>query len=234
MVSVLARFWNEIAATQQLRTAWAKRMFVLDQDQINEEIDVEYYHLKAAGIPEQVASDYLKVKALLLENIAISHWIMDTGRDDLRMALPDICSVEEAVMVAGMNRNNTETDIQRKQLADLLKASLPGRRTIDFISCVSRKDFDSALKTIKTGNKGKKPFDLDMTFKKTSLRLESNAASMEIPLTAIVGSPRITLAFDGQTMLDLAGTFTGSNLHFSLTDGKFKMERLALPWRVTR
>lgn len=32
-------------------------------------------------------------------------------------------------------------------------------------------------------------------------------------------------------MFDLVGTFTGDNLHFSLIAGKFKIERLALPWR---
>jgi len=48
MVSVLARFWNEIAETQNLKTAWVKRMYTLDQDQINDEIDKEYFQLKAA------------------------------------------------------------------------------------------------------------------------------------------------------------------------------------------
>jgi len=234
MVSVLARYWNEIAETQKLKTAWAKRMFTLDQDQINDEIDKEYFQLKAVGLSEPVASAYLSVKALLLENEAISHWVMATERDDLRMALPETCTVDEAVMIADMDRNGTLTELQQKQLAGLLNASLPGTRSKDFIVSVSRKEIDSALSFIKKSHKGKKPFTLDLVFKKSSLLLDAMSASVEIPLTAFVGRPRSTVSLAGQVITGLLGTFpTTDTLHLSMTGGKFKIERLSLPCQVT-
>jgi len=233
MYFAAAPIWNEIARTQKLRTQWAKDRFSMDCDQISEAFDKEAEHLDAAGINSTVVHSYLTVKPLLLENVAISHFIMDTGRDLLRMALPEICTVDEAVMIADMDRNGAMTDVQQKQLADLLKASLTGSKSKDFISCVLRKDFDSALKTIKTGNKGKKPFNLNMTFKKSSLRFETPVACIEIPLTAVVGSPKSTLTFPGHVLLSLYGTWpTTDSLHLSLAGDKFKIEKLSLSCSV--
>lgn len=48
------------------------------------------------------------------------------------------------------------------------------------------------------------------------LLLESDSASVEIPLTAIVVTLKGSYSFEEPTMVDLAGTFTGDNLHYKL------------------
>src|SRR6185369_7509463 len=93
MHSVAASIWNQIAEKEQLRTQWAAKMFKLDQEQLTDALEREAEQLIARGIPETIVAAYQSVKALFLENVAISQWITDTGRDGLRTALPEICSV---------------------------------------------------------------------------------------------------------------------------------------------
>ena len=119
--SVGTEIWNEIAETQQLKTVWAKKAFRMTSDQMCQQVSEEYEKLKAAGVPHAVASAFLDVKPLLLENEAISRHIVKTNSDFLRSALPEVVSVDEAVMLASMDSPLTIS--QQKQLAQLLRAA---------------------------------------------------------------------------------------------------------------
>lgn len=175
MISVATPIWNEIAATQQLRTQWAKKMFPLDHDQLNEEWDKEADDLLARKVPEPVILGYLTVKPLFLENVAISQFIVDGNRDDLRMALPEVCSVNEAVMLASADR--PLTPLQQKLLTRLLQKPEPAETqattvqpppvektskeaAVVFDISVATNDFKAAMKSIEKTVKTLKPLDL--------------------------------------------------------------------------
>lgn len=119
MTSIAAQIWNEIAKTQTLRTAWARKAFAMNGEEIAAEEDREYKILKAKE-GHEVASAFLDVKPFLLENVAISKYTQE--HPNYRPALPEIVSISEAVIVASQDR--PLNPMQQKQLAKLLQNSL--------------------------------------------------------------------------------------------------------------
>lgn len=119
MTSIAAQIWNEIAKTQTLRTAWARKAFAMNGEEIAAEEDREYKILKAKE-GHEVASAFLDVKPFLLENVAISKYTQ--AHPNYRPALPEIVSISEAVIVASQDR--PLNPMQQKQLAKLLQNSL--------------------------------------------------------------------------------------------------------------
>ena len=102
MNQVQARIWNEIARTQQLATPWARKAFRQSESQITEHQEAEYLRLKKRGIPPIVASQFLALRPLLLENVAISQYVMQQPQQaqELRQALPEVTSPREATLLA--------------------------------------------------------------------------------------------------------------------------------------
>src|SRR5512141_3207307 len=98
MTSVATPIWNEIARTQRLETSWARKAFALDPDQMADLESQEYHDLLAKGLEHAVAASLLDVKPLLLKKRAISRYTQ--FHPELRAALPEICSVTEAVILA--------------------------------------------------------------------------------------------------------------------------------------
>ena len=120
LTSVAAPIWNEIAKTQRLRTRWARRAFLLPTDQeMAEEVDKEFHPLEKK-VGSTVASAYLCVKPLLLENVAISRFTLD--HPELRQALPEVVSINEAVILASQDYFMSQT--QQNLLRKLLQADL--------------------------------------------------------------------------------------------------------------
>jgi hypothetical protein len=111
--------WNDIAKTQHLHSPWAQRVFPMSSAQIEAE---------EAPLREEIASQhgatvalaYLDMKPLLLENVAISRFILMKQDVDLRMPLPEILTVQEAVAAASVDYLLTS---EQKTLAgELLQA----------------------------------------------------------------------------------------------------------------
>jgi hypothetical protein len=123
MYSVAAPIWNQIAKTQELQTKWAKKMFQLDDETMTEALNQQGDQLTAQGVSDPVALALLTVGPLLWENVAISQYLVSSNRMDLRTALPEVCSINEAVILASMDR--PLTPFQQKQLAKLLESPLP-------------------------------------------------------------------------------------------------------------
>ncbi len=121
LTNVAAPIWNEIARTQKLKTAWAKKVFSLDDQAITELENKEYQSLKEK-VGATVASAYLNVKPLLLENQAISRYIQAKQDQSLRIAMPEIVTLSEAAMLASMDSPLSQT--QQQSLMSLLKADL--------------------------------------------------------------------------------------------------------------
>ena len=116
MYQAPARVWNEIARTQTLKTAWAKRMFPLDSETMAEWLDEELDRIAATGPSKALVASYLKIMPLLWENEAIAEFV--TTNPDLIPALPSVESVKEAVLIATMDYRMDEAE--QEELADLL------------------------------------------------------------------------------------------------------------------
>lgn len=116
--SVATPIWNEIARTQTLRTAWARKAFALDDAAMTALENKEFARLKQAE-GQAVASAYLDMKPLLLENLAISRYC--ESRPDLRNALPEVPTVTEAVLLA--SADHPLSPQQQKRLQVLLQES---------------------------------------------------------------------------------------------------------------
>lgn len=120
--SIATPIWNEIAKTQQLRTEWGKKAFALDQAGMVDLVEKEYLELKKQGIPVETCKAFLDLKPLLLENVAISRHIQQTDNPSLRQALPEVTTINEAVILA--SRDQPLTTFQQRQLSELLKKAL--------------------------------------------------------------------------------------------------------------
>ena len=72
LTSVATPIWNEIAKEQSLASQWARRAFKLDPDRMAELDSQEYRETTLKVRDPAVASAFLDLKPLLLENRAIS------------------------------------------------------------------------------------------------------------------------------------------------------------------
>lgn len=128
---VNSAIWNEIAKTQKLKTSWARKTFNLDQEEMIENHSKECKILRNRDFDPDVILSFLEVKPLLLENVAISNYVMMKGDPDLRQALPEVCTVNEAVVLGTMeNRLNPSQQEQLKELLDSILTS--EKQPIDF------------------------------------------------------------------------------------------------------
>lgn len=101
---------------------------------------------------------------------------------------------------------------------------------MNFEICVSREEFDLALKQGKKFNKGKKPFDLALRFDGTSLLLETPMATLAASAS---GTADVRILLPGRMMLLMQGTFPSIDLlRFCLNGSSLKIERLTIPCTV--
>lgn len=135
LASVGNGIWNEIAETQTLKTAWAREAFALDENNMGVFEDYEYEEFYK-NVDPLVFISYLDYRPLLLENVAISQYIQVKQNLELRMPLPEIISINEAVAVASMDR--MLSPVQQKELRALLRE--------DYITELTRRSqYDSRL-----------------------------------------------------------------------------------------
>lgn len=120
LVNVADFIWNDIANTQCLRTPWARRAFALDNQQMAELEDADYFALKDK-FGAAVASGFINVRPLFFECAAIEQYVrLHPG---FAAALPEISSPEIGALVASLD-NWLIQDAEEAQLAALLAAEL--------------------------------------------------------------------------------------------------------------
>jgi hypothetical protein len=112
--------WNEIAITQVLKTEWAKKMFTMPDEMIDEEIDRQAVFFCSMGFSNKVVSAFLQLTPLLLEHEAITNYISSKKAFDLRNALPEIQDAGDAVVIA--KHDHILKDQETKTLYCLFKA----------------------------------------------------------------------------------------------------------------
>lgn len=114
--------WNEIAKSQPLGQPWATLFRLTPQElpvKLDELVDKP---AEAAGADNRTVLAYRLVAPLLMENEAISSYLIETNQSALRSSLPEINSVNEAVMLASTEYRLTP--FQQRKLTQLLKAAM--------------------------------------------------------------------------------------------------------------
>ena len=97
MYQAPARVWNQIAETQDLRTEWAKKMFPLPQDLMDEEVQAELDRISQEPGSKIVAAAYLVTMPLLWEATAIAAFNDQYGP---LASLPPVETVDDAMAIA--------------------------------------------------------------------------------------------------------------------------------------
>ena len=123
MHQVPARVWNAIAATGELRNPSFQTLMAMPQDKMLEALEEQSKVLTRRGVPDAVISAYQELAPLLAEHEAISQYINQTGNSDLRAALPEILSPQEAVAIAAKDRPLSASD--KTQLKQMLTRLAP-------------------------------------------------------------------------------------------------------------
>ncbi len=119
MTEVPQWIWNQIAEKVPLQTAWARKMFAMNQDQVVSELNSEAAKMKAQEIPDKVIAAYQHVLPLWIERHAISEYVSRANDPRLRTMLPDLTEISEAVdlMTREYRLNGTDAGM----LYDLLE-----------------------------------------------------------------------------------------------------------------
>lgn len=122
MYQVPMSVWNQIAAMQPLSQPWAT-LFRLDPEDLPKQLDeLVDKPLEKAGADNRVVMAYRLVAPLLMETEAISSYLEETQQPMLRMSLPEVTSVNEAVTLASMEY--PLTPFQQRKLTQLLNQAM--------------------------------------------------------------------------------------------------------------
>lgn len=114
-----ASLWNQVAKTQNLRTAWAKDLFPLNQEALDKELDLQLEQLQAAGHPVKVALAYQLALPLVLERDALQAFVAEQGNLDLKAVFPETNNPVEAARLGALEYDLNE--LQRENLLALLR-----------------------------------------------------------------------------------------------------------------
>jgi len=117
MHQAAARYWNEIAKSQPLKTEWAQQMFPLPQEDMDLALENEENRLFRETNNPILVCAYLKIMPLLWENVAISNYLEDNP--SLRVAIPPIESIPEAILIARKDFHLTTRELMK--LGEMLK-----------------------------------------------------------------------------------------------------------------
>ena len=119
MRQVAMRYWNEIAETGLVkREPWAT-LFRLPAEELSPALEKLDAELEKAGADARTILGYRLVAPLLLENVAVSAYIEQTGQTHLRSSMPELLDLTEAVMLASQEYRLSESQqlLLRKLLA---------------------------------------------------------------------------------------------------------------------
>lgn len=114
--------WNEIAKSQPLSEPWAT-LFRMKDEELEQGIETLVDKpAEAAGADNRTVLAYRLTAPLLVENEAISSFLQETRQISLRTSLPELNSVNEAVILASMEYRLTRS--QQAKLKQLLEQAL--------------------------------------------------------------------------------------------------------------
>jgi len=126
MYQVPTAVWNEIAQSQPLSEPWAT-LFRMSGEEMPKGIEkLVDAPAEAAGADNRTVLAYRLTAPLLVENEAISTYLQETQQSSLRTSLPEVTSVNEAVMLASMEYQLTQS--QQDKLHQLLVRALRSSR----------------------------------------------------------------------------------------------------------
>lgn len=132
MHQAAAKYWNEIAKSQSLKTEWARQMFPLPQEDMNLALENEEKRLTQETSSPVLASAYLKIMPLLWENEAISSYLENVP--NLRAAILPIKSDAEAITVASVDFQLTKAELGK--LAEMLKEPPTPNRALSLANSI--------------------------------------------------------------------------------------------------
>lgn len=122
MYQVPMSVWNGIAKSQPLSQPWAT-LFRLTPEELPEKLEeLVDKPLEAAGADNRVVMAYRLVAPLLMETEAISSYLEETQQSMLRTSLPELISVNEAVILASTEYRLTPS--QQSKLKQLLNQAM--------------------------------------------------------------------------------------------------------------
>ncbi|MET4482973.1 hypothetical protein [Bradyrhizobium sp. F1.13.3] len=111
MHQAAARYWNQIAESQPLKTEWAQQMFPLPQEDMDLALANEEKRLIRETSNPVLAAAYLKIMPLLWENAAISTYLKDNPSQ--KAAIPPIENIAEAIMIASKDFRLTTRELMK-------------------------------------------------------------------------------------------------------------------------
>lgn len=107
---------------------------------------------------------------------------------------------------------------------------MSGADTPLFDATVSRKDFEAALERIRILNKGKKPYDLVMSFEDMDLILDTPKVTKTVKGA---GTATVQIKMPGGVLVRMIGVFPETDqIRFQLDGDHIKIGRLTLPCMV--
>lgn len=122
MYQVPMSVWNAIAKSQPLSQPWAT-LFRMTPEELPQGIArLVDAPAEAAGADNRTVLAYRLVAPLLVENEAISAYLEETRQPNMRACLPEVTSVNEAVILASMEYELTRS--QQRKLTQLLQQAM--------------------------------------------------------------------------------------------------------------
>lgn len=113
--------WNAIAQSQALSQPWAD-LFRLDPEALSAALQGMEASMAQKGADPKVIRSFLLTAPLLVENEAISTYLEESNRFSLRSSMPELTTVNEAVILASQEYRLSTS--QQAQLSTLLEEAL--------------------------------------------------------------------------------------------------------------
>jgi hypothetical protein len=123
---VAQSIWNQIAQMPEMQYPALKTLFSLTPEELDEYEEDQAMKLEQEGWPNKVILAYQRMAPLLLEWKAIQTFVYKPENFHLRGALPEILSVDEAVLVA--DKDYWLTGQEAGQLKKLLQETIAGTK----------------------------------------------------------------------------------------------------------
>jgi hypothetical protein len=122
MYQVPLSVWRDIAETQTLSTADMDHVFLMKQNELDAYMDKQGEQLSEQKISPSVIVAFQYLLPLLVENKAITNYIIQTQQFWLRQSLPEILTIYEAIIIAQMEWRLDE--VESIQLRECLQNEL--------------------------------------------------------------------------------------------------------------
>ena len=124
MQQVPMAVWNEIAQSQPLSQPWATLFRLTPEALPQQTLELVDKPAQKQGADNKTVLAYRLVAPLLQENEAISQYLLETQRPSLRTSLPEVISVNQAVILASQEYRLNPS--QQAKLTQLLTLAMQG------------------------------------------------------------------------------------------------------------